>query len=75
MTVDSDHTWLDTWMQAQEIKLWGIADLRDFDTLKDANGQRFPCAISWVVPMNPQIMAGISPAIITITSLLRLISS
>jgi epoxyqueuosine reductase QueG len=26
---------------------------------KDANGQRFPFALSWVVPINPQIMASI----------------
>jgi epoxyqueuosine reductase QueG len=46
-------------MQANHIKLWGAADLRGFATPKDASGQRFPFALSWVVPMNPRIMARI----------------
>ena len=58
-TAASNHLWLDTWMQAHAIELWGAADLRDFATPKDTNGQRFPYALSWVIPMNPQIMAGI----------------
>jgi epoxyqueuosine reductase QueG len=60
-TPASNHLWLETWMQAHEIELWGVADLRDFDTPKDSNGhsQRFPCALSWIIPMNPLIMAGI----------------
>jgi len=55
----SNHLWLVTWMQAHKIELWGAGDLRDFATPKDAYGQRFPYALSWVIPMNPQIMAGI----------------
>ena len=46
-------------MQAHEIEVWGIADLKDFATPKDAGGHRLPFALSWVVPMNPHIMAGI----------------
>jgi epoxyqueuosine reductase QueG len=52
-------TWLTGWIQTQEITLWGAADLRDFVTPMDETGERFPFAISWAVPMNPQIMAGI----------------
>jgi epoxyqueuosine reductase QueG len=46
-------------MQALEIELWGIADLQDFATPPDESGQKLPFAISWVIPMNPHIMAGI----------------
>jgi epoxyqueuosine reductase len=51
--------WLIAWMQDQGITLWGAADLHGFNTLGDAAGQSFPFALSWVFPMNPQIMAGI----------------
>jgi len=53
------RSWLATWMRAQGIDLWGAADLRDFPTPKDASGQRFPFALSWVIPINPQIMVSI----------------
>ena len=55
----SNHTWLAGWMQTHEIELWGMADLQDFATPKDADGQRLRFAISWAIPMNPHIMAGI----------------
>lgn len=55
----SIHSWLATWMQAYGIDLWGAADLCDFCTPQDADGQRLPFALSWVVPMNPQIMVSI----------------
>ena len=58
-TAASNHLWLSKWMQAHAIELWGAADLRDFATPKDPDGHRFPAAISWVIPMNPQIMASI----------------
>jgi epoxyqueuosine reductase len=51
--------WLAGWMQAHGLELWGAADLRDFPTPKDAQGQRFPFALAWAMPMNPQIMASI----------------
>ena len=46
-------------MEAHRITLWGAADLRAFFTPRDATGQSFPFALSWAMPMNPQIMAGI----------------
>ena len=52
-------TWLVGWMQAQQITLWGAADLRDFSTPRDRTGKRFPFALSWAIPMNPHIMAAI----------------
>jgi epoxyqueuosine reductase QueG len=46
-------------MQAHEINLWGMADLRDFATPRGASGQSLTFAVSWAIPMNPHIMAGI----------------
>jgi len=46
-------------MAAHKIALWGAADLRDFNTPRDETGQGFPFAVSWAVPMNPQIMHSI----------------
>ena len=46
-------------MQAHDISLWSAADLREFSTPVDATGKRFPLALSWAIPLNPQIMLGI----------------
>jgi epoxyqueuosine reductase QueG len=46
-------------MQSRNIDLWGAANLRDFCTPKDANGRRFPYAVTWALPVNPQIMVSI----------------
>jgi len=51
--------WLSSFMEQQRIEVWGVADLRKFDTPKDTNGRKFPVAISFAVPMTPAIMAGI----------------
>jgi len=51
--------WLTEWMAVHKITLWGAADLRDFSTPRDETGQRFPFALSWAIPMNPQIMVSI----------------
>jgi epoxyqueuosine reductase QueG len=51
--------WLIEWMVGQEISLWGTADLRDFSTPLDEAGQGFPVALSWAIPMDPEIMASI----------------
>jgi len=59
MSSDSFSFWLTSWMQKQKIPLWGAADLRGFLTPFDAKGREFPSAISWAIPMNPLIMAGI----------------
>jgi epoxyqueuosine reductase QueG len=52
-------SWLTDWMDKQKIALWGAADLRDFSTPHDETGHSFPFSLSWVIPMNPQIMASI----------------
>jgi len=46
-------------MKTQKIVLWGAGDLREFATPHDEAGRCFPFAISFVVPMNPQVMASI----------------
>lgn len=51
--------WLTEWMQVHKISLWGAADLRDFLTPRDETGRRFPLALAFVIPMNPQIIVGI----------------
>ena len=51
--------WLNQWMEAHKIALWGAADLRSLSTLQDETGQRFLFALSWVIPMNPLIMLSI----------------
>lgn len=55
----SSPRWLTSWMKKQNILLWGIADLRELSAPADSSGQGFPFAISWVIPMNPKIMASI----------------
>ncbi len=52
-------TWLVEWMEAQGITLWGVADLQSFATPSDQTGKPFLFAISFVIPMNPQIMNSI----------------
>ncbi|MGD1154184.1 MAG: epoxyqueuosine reductase, partial [Syntrophales bacterium] len=52
-------SWLTEWMDAQKIVLWGVADLRDFPTPQDETGHGFLFALSWAIPMNPQIMVSI----------------
>ena len=52
-------TWLAEWIDAHRVVLWGAADLRDFPTPVDGTGQGYLFALSWAIPMNPQIMASI----------------
>jgi epoxyqueuosine reductase len=52
-------TRLTEWMEAHKINLWGAADLRSFSAPPDPTGKGFPFALSWAIPMNPQIMASI----------------
>jgi epoxyqueuosine reductase QueG len=47
------------WIEAKSITLWGAADLRNFSTPLDHEGNKFPFAIAWAIPMNPKIMASI----------------
>ncbi|NLZ17535.1 MAG: epoxyqueuosine reductase [Desulfobulbaceae bacterium] len=56
---DLTGRWLSTWMQSQQVPLWGVADLRDFATPADAHGHRFGAAIAFALPMNKSVMASI----------------
>lgn len=56
---DATPAWLGEWMEAHEIVLWAGANLQGFDTPRDKAGQGFPFAVSWAIPMNPQIMLSI----------------
>jgi len=58
-TIHTFPDWLINWMAANDVHLWGAADLRDFKTPVAETGTRFPCAISMAIPMNPKIMATI----------------
>ena len=46
-------------MKTRKVVLWGAADLRGFSTPLGSNGEAFPHALSWAIPMNPLVMAGI----------------
>jgi len=46
-------------MAANHITVWGAADLREFTTPTDASGDRYPRAVSFAIPMNPDIMVSI----------------
>ena len=58
-SIKSYPSWLSDFVQGQKISLWGAADLRGLSTPKDDTGESFPFAISWAVPMNPQVMFSI----------------
>jgi epoxyqueuosine reductase QueG len=49
--------WLTEWMEAKGLVVWGVADLRGLDTPTDDAGRSFPFAISWVVPLQPEVMS------------------
>lgn len=51
--------WLTKWMTDHGIFVWGAADLREVATPIDDAGKGFPGALSYAIPMNPRIMAGI----------------
>lgn len=51
--------WLTEWMKARKVSLWGAADLRKFSTPHDREGKAFPFAVSFAIPMNPDIMFSI----------------
>ena len=57
VSLSSFPSWLIRWMQEQTIVHWGAADLDGFSTPKDAEGRGFPRALSWAIPITPQVMA------------------
>ena len=58
-SADEYPVWLIEWMEKQQVNLWGVADLQNLSAPSDPAGHAFPFAVSFAIPMNPQIMAGI----------------
>jgi epoxyqueuosine reductase len=57
--LSSVPSWLTEWMETRKIRVWGAADLQAFSTPRDEGGRGFPFAVSFAIPMNPDVMAGI----------------
>ena len=51
--------WLADWMRSQGILLWGAADIRLLCFCIQGDSEPYPGAVSWVIPMPPDIMGGI----------------
>lgn len=58
-SLNKNPAWLTEWMQNQSVELWAAADLREFDTPWNEQGNHFPNALSWALPMDPHIMSSI----------------
>jgi len=54
-----NNKWLDSWMQSRDILLWGSADIRALCFCIGEDHEPYPGAISWAIPMSPDIMAGL----------------
>ena len=55
----NNNEWLNEWMLSQGVPLWGAADIRALCFSIGTDGKPYPGAISWAIPMSPDIMAGI----------------
>jgi epoxyqueuosine reductase len=53
------NKWLEGWMLSQGIPLWGAADIRGRCFCIGGERDPYPGAISWAIPMPPDVMAGI----------------
>lgn len=51
--------WLEKWMKSQGVLLWGAADIQELSFCIGGDPKPYPGAISWAIPMPPDIMAGI----------------
>jgi len=54
-----NNKWLDSWMPSRDILLWGAADIRALCFCIGEDPEPYPGAISWAIPMSPDIMAGL----------------
>lgn len=52
-----DPGWLGEWMRANGLSVWGVADLSGFETPPDADGDRYPRAVAWAVPLAPGVVS------------------
>jgi epoxyqueuosine reductase len=59
MNKSLNNKWLDSWMQSRDILLWGAADIRALRFCIGEDQEPYPGAISWAIPMSPDIMAGL----------------
>lgn len=48
------------WMRERGVALWGVADLAGIATPRDDFGAGFPRAVSFALPVDPQIMAAVT---------------
>lgn len=48
-----------SWMRGRGVVCWGTADLAGIETPRDEGGRGFPRAVSFALPVEPQVMAGI----------------
>ena len=55
----NNNDWFSEWMLSQGVSLWGAADIRALCFSIGTDGKTYPGAISWAIPMSPDIMAGI----------------
>lgn len=57
--MDTKTAWLSQWMNRNDIPLWGVADVREFEVPSDDFGNPYPRAVSFALPMNSGIMGQI----------------
>lgn len=51
--------WLGGWMASHDIHLWGVADVSRFSIYMGADQNIYPSAVSWAIPIPPEIMVGV----------------
>jgi epoxyqueuosine reductase QueG len=54
------NEWLNKWMQSWDISLWGAADICKLRFRIGGDRELYPGAVSWAIPMSPNIMAGLN---------------
>jgi epoxyqueuosine reductase QueG len=54
-----NNDWTDDWMQSQGVPLWGAADIHRLNFSIGEDQEPYPGAVSWAIPMSPDIMAGL----------------
>ena len=59
MNQTNENEWLNGWMQSQGVALWGAADIHKLCFRIGEDREPYPGAVSWAIPMSPDIMAGL----------------
>ncbi len=60
MKETNDNGWLNNWMQSRGVLLWGAADIRKLCFRIGGGLEPYPGAVSWAIPMPPDIMKGLN---------------